>query len=617
MNNRIWLDGIMGSVTGDTLGCPVQFRSREEIARNPVTTMTGHGTYDMPVGTWTDDSSMALATLVSIQENKGINLADIMYRFALWLTKGEYTPFGEAFDNGGCTTEAILRYMTEQDVTTCGGTDERDNGNGSLMRIMPACLYCYEQQDAGNLSDQEAVALVHQVSGLTHNHMRSKIACGLYYYMVREILRAGAPSTDEALADVLQRGLDEGFAFYKQDLKHLTELSYYGRLHDLNAFRALPASEIRSSGYVVDTLEAAVWSLLKTDTFKDALLTAVNLGQDTDTVGAVCGGLAGLFYGYEDIPGEWLTVIQRREWIETLCRGSEKEKAGAGMNRYERRAKNVEIFKDTSRQCRDIPRLSDSIIASTKGRKLYLEKDVLPEKTGAGKQYENPARIIVSGKRSYEAAQYYAGKKICVLNFASSVNPGGGVKNGSSAQEESLCRCSTLYFTLDSPRMMTKFYLPHREAKNTLYNDDIIYTPAVTVFKGDTDFPEMLPEEDWYEVDVLTCAAPNLRDQDQYDPYSDHSDGSGSLSTEELKKLIEKRVRRIYEVAAYEENEVFIAGAFGCGAFRNPPELVAEVFRKVTEEYRHFFETIEFAVFCSSYETENYKAFCKAFGDML
>ena len=616
MNSRIWLDGIMGVVTGDALGCPVQFLRRETIAEKPVTTMTGHGTYDMPVGTWTDDSSMTLATMISIQENHGINLADIMYRFALWLTKGEYTPFGEAFDNGGCTTDAIFRYMKYRDTATCGGTGEEDNGNGSLMRILPVCLYCREQQEAGKFSDEEAVDLIHRVSGLTHNHMRAKIACGLYYFMAREILGADVPVTDKELIVLLQRGIDRGFAFYRQDLQVLTELSYYGRLHDLYALRDLPASGIRSSGYVVDTLEAAVWSLIKTNTFRDALLSAVNLGEDTDTVGAVCGGLAGLYYGYENIPADWLAVIRRREWIETLCIGSGKERAAAGIGRYERRAKNVEIFKDTSRKCRDIPLLSDSILASTRGRKLYPEKEVLPEKPGAGKNRGNPAKIVVSRKRSLEAAGNYIGKKTCVLNFASSVNPGGGVKNGSSAQEESLCRCSTLYFTLDTPRMMTDFYLPHREAKDTLYNDDIIYTPGITVFKSDTDFPEMLPEEKWYSVDVLTCAAPNLRDYDIRDTVSGKGGGSGSLSAEDLRELIEKRVRRIYEIAAYEENEVLILGAFGCGAFRNPPATVAEAFRKVTDDYIHRFETVEFAVFCADYETANYNAFSEAFRDL-
>lgn len=312
----------MGIIIGDALGCPVQFRSREEIAKNPVTTMTGYGTFNMPVGTWTDDGSMTLATLVSIRKFNCLNPADIMYRFALWLTKGEYTPFGKSFDNGIGTTEAILRYMKEQDINTCGGATEHDNGNGSLMRILPVCLYCCEQQSSGEMTDEEAIAAIHQISGLTHNHLRAKIACGLYYFMVRAVLEQDVVErTAGDLIGVLQKGLNEGFTFYRQDLQYLTELAHYGRLHDLYAFRDLSAREIRSGGYVVDTLEAAVWSLLKTNTFRDALLTAVNLGKDTDTVGAICGGLAGLFYGYEEIPEDWLAVIQRREWIENLCDG--------------------------------------------------------------------------------------------------------------------------------------------------------------------------------------------------------------------------------------------------------------------------------------------------------
>lgn len=315
MFSSIWKDGIMGVIIGDALGCPVQFMDRRSIARQPVTKMAGYGTYNMPPGTWTDDGSLTLATLVSIRENKGINPADIMYRFALWLTKGEYTPFGEAFDNGRGTTEAIVRYMNNPDVSTCGGTTVRDNGNGSLMRIIPVCLYCYDQQQAGKLTDADAIALIDRISGLTHNHMRAKIACGLYYFMIRELLNA-----DGSLIERLQKGSDAGTAFYMQDPQYSGEISRYGRLRDLSAFRGLPASEIKSSGYVVDTLEAAVWSLLKTDTFRDALLAAVNLGDDTDTVGAICGGLAGLYYGYDEIPDDWLAAIRRRDWIENLCK---------------------------------------------------------------------------------------------------------------------------------------------------------------------------------------------------------------------------------------------------------------------------------------------------------
>ncbi len=310
----IWRDGVMGVVVGDALGCPVQFRDREEIARHPVTTMIGHGTYNMPVGTWTDDSSLTLALLSSIRENGDINLPDIMNRFVLWLTKGEYTPFGEAFDIGQGTIKSIRRYMKNPDTESCGGRTEYDNGNGSLMRILPVCLYCYEKQEGGVLTDEEAIQLIHKVSGLTHNHLRASMACGLYYFMIRRILRDDGP-----LIRRLQDGIDDGFAFYKKDAANLTELPCYGRLHNLYKFAETTVDQIRSTGYVVDSLEAAVWSLLITNTFQDAALTAVNLGDDTDSVTAIAGGLAGLFYGYEDIPEEWLAVIQKRSWVEALC----------------------------------------------------------------------------------------------------------------------------------------------------------------------------------------------------------------------------------------------------------------------------------------------------------
>lgn len=306
----VWLDGIMGVIVGDALGCPVQFRSRSEVKANPVDRMLGYGTYHMPAGTWTDDGSLTLALLCSIREKGVIDLQDIMDRFEAWFTRGAYTPFGKAFDIGGATEASIRRYMKNPDVRTCGGTHAFDNGNGSLMRILPACLYAHEQK----LSDEEAVRIVHEVSGLTHNHLRAKIACGLYYFCVCAVLDGTGD-----LAGRLQQGMDRGFAFYRGDVHNLTELSYYGRLGDLTAFASLPEEKIRSSGYVVDSLEAAIWCLVTTGSFRDCELKAVNLGEDTDTVGAIAGGLAGLYYTYGSIPKDWLDVIRRREWIEGLC----------------------------------------------------------------------------------------------------------------------------------------------------------------------------------------------------------------------------------------------------------------------------------------------------------
>ena len=300
----------MGVVGGDALGCPVQFESREEVARHPVTGMRGYGTFNLPAGSWTDDSSVTLALRESIRRTGGIDYVDIMDNFVKWLDDGAFTPYGYAYDIGRATMSAIQRYKRYHKPHKAGNIDERSNGNGSLMRIMPAVLYCIDRQ----LPTGEAIDIIHKVGGLTHAHIRSNTACGLYYFMASAILDG-----DGSLTDRLQAGLDKGFAFYEAYLADHENLEYYDRLRDLAAFAALPENGIRSTGYVVDTLEAAIWSLANTGSFEDALLKAVNLGHDTDTVGAVAGGLAGLYYGCDAIPEDWLTAIQRREWIEGLC----------------------------------------------------------------------------------------------------------------------------------------------------------------------------------------------------------------------------------------------------------------------------------------------------------
>ena len=367
---NIWLDGIMGVVTGDALGCPVEFKTREEINKDPVTGMRSYGTFNMPAGTWTDDSSMTLATLDSILERGKLNFPDVMYRFVLWLAKGEYTPFGEAFDVGGGTMDAITRYMRmkEPDINECGGVSPENNGNGSLMRIMPACLYLYQRYHLQE-DDTTAIWAIHKMSGLTHNHLRTKIACGLYYFMVCQMLDAkrgssaqsritdaktripaegigavevyvslGGPTdkaSDTNLMAVLQKGLDRGFAYYAkctQEIRideasgagYARELFYYDRIRELEHFATLPCEQIHSHGYVVDTIEAALWCLITTESYRECALKAVNLGYDTDTIAAIAGGLAGLWYGYDGIPREWLEVIQRREWIEDMCGRAER-----------------------------------------------------------------------------------------------------------------------------------------------------------------------------------------------------------------------------------------------------------------------------------------------------
>ena len=262
---------------------------------------------------------MTLASLVSLNESRRnsepVNFQDMMERFVFWAVKGEYTPYGEMFDIGGTTLDSIHRYRKNgQDIFACGGSGEHDNGNGSLMRIMPVCLYAYELQKDHGLSDEDALTLIHTASGLTHNHIRSKVACGLYYFCVRAIL-----DEDGSLLDRLQSGIDQGWAFYKNTLENERELFYYNRCRRIQSLKETSEKEIFSGGYVVQSFTASLWCLLNTDNYRDCVLLAVNLGFDTDTTAAIAGGLAGLYYGYDAIPEDWLKKIARREWIEDLC----------------------------------------------------------------------------------------------------------------------------------------------------------------------------------------------------------------------------------------------------------------------------------------------------------
>ncbi|WP_191015245.1 TIGR02452 family protein [Treponema zioleckii] len=276
------------------------------------------------------------------------------------------------------------------------------------------------------------------------------------------------------------------------------------------------------------------------------------------------------------------------------------------------RIENIAVFEDSVNLCEKTPRLIESIKNSRKSQIFIGENDSVPDGSNTAR-FESEAKIIVSKKRTFEAAQNYAGKgdKVCVLNFASASNPGGGVVNGSGAQEECLCRVSTLYFTLDTDENWKRFYMPHRQSRNPLHNDDILYTSDVIVFKTDEREPETMDESDWYDVDVLTCAAPNLRER----PSNSFNSGDGDvhliLNDSELEKLHEKRDSRIFDVAVQQGVDVLVLGAFGCGAFCNNPAVVARVMMALSKKYSRAFKVIEFAVYCPPYDDSNYKEFAK------
>ncbi|WP_226037543.1 ADP-ribosylglycohydrolase family protein [Aquibacillus saliphilus] len=308
------MDDIMGGVIGlavaDALGVPVEFVDRQTLKSNPVIDMRSHGTYNQPAGTWSDDTSMTLCLVESLSE--GLDYTDIMNNFNNWFEQGEYSPHGEVFDIGIATRKALKRFSDGTAPLNCGGMSEFDNGNGSLMRILPAAFYLQFIDRDEKKNDEKAFTIIHNISALTHAHKRSQLACGVYVSIARSII--GSSDLEEAV----NHGIDKAIDYYKHQPDYIDELHHFQKL-STKEIGSLLEKQIKSSGYVVDTLEAAIWCLLTTGSYQDCVLKAVNLGEDTDTVAAVAGGLAGLHYGYQSIPKEWVATLVRRDYIEGLC----------------------------------------------------------------------------------------------------------------------------------------------------------------------------------------------------------------------------------------------------------------------------------------------------------
>ena len=276
--------------------------------------------------------------------------------------------------------------------------------------------------------------------------------------------------------------------------------------------------------------------------------------------------------------------------------------------KMDKRARLAEIFRDTRQFYSTDPALAAAVEASRKNTRLY-EAGTVPGFPGDAAK---AGKVTVTRSRTFEAAmrltKQYPGKKIAVLNFASATNPGGGVINGSSAQEESLCRCSTLYPTLDRSFLWQYYYDINRAAGDVLHTDACIYAPGIVICKTDTDFPERMPPADWCRVDVISCAAPNLRNTPA-NLYNPESGQAVSIMPDELQRLHEQRASAILAVAADNDVDILVLGAFGCGAFRNDPRVVARAYATVLKDCRQHFDLIEFAIFCRDFDTENYDAF--------
>jgi len=295
---------MLGHAIGDAIGVPVEFYSREELKSDPVKSMEGGGTYSLPAGCWSDDTSMSLCALESLSGGK-IDWDEIVSNFGKWYYNGEYTPTGVTFDVGNTCSFAIENYFEDhKSVKECGLVNECSNGNGSLMRIHPFVLYAYTK----NISFYNGWdKLISDASALTHSHARSKLACLIYTFILMQLLEEG--SIESVRLGISRAAL------------HLSlhpEYHHFMRIFDSD-FEKLPEEMIKSGGYVVDTLEASLWCLLTTKSYEECVLKAVNLGDDTDTVTAIAGGLAGALYGFDSIPAKWLNTLKRKDYIENIC----------------------------------------------------------------------------------------------------------------------------------------------------------------------------------------------------------------------------------------------------------------------------------------------------------
>ncbi|WP_144281311.1 ADP-ribosylglycohydrolase family protein [Chryseobacterium echinoideorum] len=302
--------GIFGVCIGDALGVPVEFKTRETLKVFPVENMREFGSWNQPKGTWSDDSSLTLC--IAEELTKGYDLEKIGHSFVKWVKYGHWTAHGRLFDIGGTTKHSVARLIKGESAKFSGNIFEEDNGNGSLMRTLPLAFYLKEEENIEKLYQT-----VKEVSSITHGHFRSVFACFIYVIFAIELIKG--KDKKEAYNRIQKTALEfagiQGF--------NPKEIQLFERIlkNDISKYKE---DTISSSGYVLHSLEASLWCFLNSESYSEAVLKAVNLGEDTDTTGAITGGIAGIYYGFESIPKEWMDVLARKEDIEKICEKFEK-----------------------------------------------------------------------------------------------------------------------------------------------------------------------------------------------------------------------------------------------------------------------------------------------------
>lgn len=298
-------DSLYGFIVGDAMGVPIEFEDREKLINKPVTSMLGYGSHDVEAGVYSDDTSMTLATMDSIIKQNGIiNYNDIADKFCNWVNNNEYTATNKIFDIGMTTKYALIKYFNNKiDATMCGGTNINENGNGSLMRMLPIALYCFYKNIK---DDNEIFTLVKNSSSITHAHDISILGCYIYVRYVISLLE----TKNKISSYNFIKKLD--YSMFIEEVKLEYSRILFSDISTLNI------NDINSSGYVVNTLEAVFWIILNCSNYNESIIGAINLGGDTDTIGAITGSIAGILYGYDNISKRWISKLKNKDYIDEI-----------------------------------------------------------------------------------------------------------------------------------------------------------------------------------------------------------------------------------------------------------------------------------------------------------
>lgn len=297
-----YVSAIYGFIVGDALGVPVEFKSREYMKLNPVKDMLGYGTHQVPKGTWSDDSSLTLILLENLIS--GYNPKILANGFCSWYFEGYWSATSKPFDVGIATLDAIRKLKEGVPYNESGCKNENCNGNGSLMRILPLVFYTKD------MSLDERLDMIREVSSITHSHIRSIICCLYYVEFLQLMMNSKGTSFLELLSkhQLNMKMIWQTYEFGDEEKMHFDRLLNFD-------FNAIAECDIQSSGYVIHTLEASIWCCIQTNSYEEAVLKAVNLGGDTDTIGAITGSIAGLYYGYDSIPLKWIESLVLKDKI--------------------------------------------------------------------------------------------------------------------------------------------------------------------------------------------------------------------------------------------------------------------------------------------------------------